>query len=316
MKRWQRVLAFSTLALTGVLTLLAACGDDDDEAFELPPAGQYSFEVTGTIEVEIVREEVSAAPLAAGQRQTGEVSGGLTIQLADDGSFTIKDKEGVDLLVVDVEGGPIHFAQNEATPSSGDVGPEGTTIELRPEATLPSGETATSEAPIKLESVDHLGADSSVTLTTPADAAPPYYRVEYAEFTANFLFVLLELEEIEEKEELEEAEQPAATLTPTPTPTPTPTEEPSAATLALDCDHRIPNVESDVIVTVSGLQSGQTVSGSVTGPGVIGDGTFSAVANANGTAEARVPISELGFYNVTVDGLSGSIEVGEVCPQD
>ncbi len=312
MKRWQRVLAFSTLALTGVLTLLAACGgDDDDEAFELPPAGEYSFEVTGTIEVEIAREEVSAAPFAAGQRQTGEVSGGLTIQLADDGSFTIKDKEGVDLLVVNVEGGPIHLAQNEATPSSGNVGPEGTTIELNPEATLPSGETATSEAPIKLESDDHLGVDSSVTLTTPADAAPPYYRVEYAEFTANFLFVLLELEEIEEDE------QPTSTPTPTPapspTPTPAPTPEPSAATLSLDCDHRIPNVESDVIVTVSGLQSGQTVSGSVTGPGVIGEGTFSAIANANGTAEARIPINQFGPYEVAVDGLSGSIEVGEVC---
>ena len=32
MKRWQRVLAFSTLALTGFLTLLAACGGDDDVA--------------------------------------------------------------------------------------------------------------------------------------------------------------------------------------------------------------------------------------------------------------------------------------------
>ncbi len=30
MKRWQRVLAFSTLALTGIFTLLAACGGDDD----------------------------------------------------------------------------------------------------------------------------------------------------------------------------------------------------------------------------------------------------------------------------------------------
>ena len=30
MRRWQRVLAFSTLGLAGVLTLLAACGGDDD----------------------------------------------------------------------------------------------------------------------------------------------------------------------------------------------------------------------------------------------------------------------------------------------
>ena len=108
---------------------------------------------------------------------------------------------------------------------------------------------------------------------------------------------------------------PAATPTPTATPTPAPTPEPSAATLSLDCDHRIPGQESDVIVRVSGLQPGQTVSGSVTGPAVIGEGTFSAVANANGTAEARVPINQFGSYNVTVDGLSGSIEVGDVCPQ-
>ena len=107
---------------------------------------------------------------------------------------------------------------------------------------------------------------------------------------------------------------PMPTPTPTPAPTPAPTEEPSAATLALDCDHRSPDQESDVIVTVSGLQPGQTVSGAVTGEGMIGDGTFSAVADANGTAEARVPINQFGPYNVTVDGLSGSIEV-EDCPQ-
>ena len=53
----------------------------------------------------------------------------------------------------------------------------------------------------------------------------------------------------------------------------------------------------------------------MTGPGVIGDGTFSAVANANGTAEARLPIKQLGPYNVTVARLSGSIEVGTDCPQ-
>ena len=163
MKRWQRVLPFSTLALTGIFTLLAACGGDDD--------------VTETT-IEVTLE------------------------------------------------------------------PAESTVEL--------GEP--------------------INLTTPTPAA-------------------------------------------TPTPTPAPTEEPSAATLALDCDHRSPDQESDVIVTVSGLQPGQTVSGTVTGEGAIGDGTFSAVADANGTAEARVPINQFGPYNVTVDGLSGSIEVGEVCPQ-
>ena len=48
---------------------------------------------------------------------------------------------------------------------------------------------------------------------------------------------------------------------------------------------------------------------------MIGEGTFSALANANGTAEARVPIDQFGAYSVTVDGLSGSIVVTNDCPQ-
>ncbi len=106
---------------------------------------------------------------------------------------------------------------------------------------------------------------------------------------------------------------PTPAATPTPAPTPTPTEEQPEPAISIGCDHRIPGQESDVIVKITNLQPGQTVSGSVTGPGVIGDGTFSAVANANGTAEARVPINQFGPYNVTVDGLSGSIDVGDVC---
>ena len=110
-------------------------------------------------------------------------------------------------------------------------------------------------------------------------------------------------------------EEPVTAPEPTPTPTPTaaPPEEQPEPTIGIGCDHRIPGVESDVIASVSGLQPGQTVSGSVTGPGVIGDGTFSATANDAGTAEARVPINQFGPYNVTVDGLSDSINVGEVC---
>ena len=90
--------------------------------------------------------------------------------------------------------------------------------------------------------------------------------------------------------------------------------------VAVGCDHRIPGEESDVIVKVQSLQPGQTVTGFVSGPGVIGDGTFSATAGEDGTAEARVPINQFGSYEarvLVVDesdlGLSAIINVGDVC---
>ncbi|MEE8346561.1 MAG: hypothetical protein V3S20_04345 [Dehalococcoidia bacterium] len=101
-------------------------------------------------------------------------------------------------------------------------------------------------------------------------------------------------------------------VSPTPAATPTPAASPTTA-LAVGCDHRIPGQESDVIVKVTNLPPGQTVSGTVSGPGVIGDGSFTATAGNDGTAQATVAINQYGSYNVTADGLSGSINVGDVC---
>ncbi len=61
-----RRVSFLGFALVS-LVVLAACGGDGDGgdgAFELPPPGEYSFEVTGTMEIEFFEEEVSAAPVA------------------------------------------------------------------------------------------------------------------------------------------------------------------------------------------------------------------------------------------------------------
>ena len=118
-----RRVSFLGFALVS-LVVLAACGGDGDGgdgAFELPPPGEYSFEVTGTMEVQFFEEAVSAAPLALGVPQVGNVSGGLTIQLGEDGKFTIKDREGVDLVVGDLEAGPITFTQNEEKQSTGTI---------------------------------------------------------------------------------------------------------------------------------------------------------------------------------------------------
>ena len=230
-----RRISFLGFALVS-LVVLAACGGDGDEAFELPPPGEYSFEVTGTMEVQFLEEAVSAGPVTLQETETGEVSGGITIDLGEDGSFTIKDKEGVNLVVGDLEGGPITFTQNEDKPSTGNVGPNGTTMNLNVDATQDSGETATSETPIELEGDGKLGVDPDVTLTTPADAAPvryidettgllgqPYYTVSLI----SFLFEELSFtgKPSGEDKELEETDEPA----PPDTDLPSDMEEPQVA---------------------------------------------------------------------------------------
>lgn len=163
------------------LVVLAACGgngsdgDGSGEAFELPPPGEYSFEVTGTMEIEFLEPGVSAAPLALGGSQIGEFSGGLSIHLGADGSITISDKDSVILRVDEVREGPITFTQNEDKPSTGTISGDGVAIELNVEAELPDTDgtvTTTNEEPIRLESDGDPFSDEGATLKTPSDAEP------------------------------------------------------------------------------------------------------------------------------------------------
>ena len=333
MKGWQRVLAFSTLALTGVLTLLAACdGDENGAEVELPAPGEYFFDVEATIEFTLTEEAVSAAALAGGQAVThsGQGTGTATITVTETEmmlydhlgrvTFFVSTSREVGDEVIQTE-----IVQFEYTAQS-QVKKERAILitEFQPSSLIlrfDEENTKTNKDPVRLQSDPGVDLTEPFTLQFPDDHGPATLQNDDGQAVGEITSLGLELSPAdgqmgEEPPPPEGGETTAATPTaqPTPTPTPAPTEEPSAATLALDCDHRIPGQESDVIVRVSGLQPGQTVSGSVTGPGVIGDGTFSAVANANGTAEARVPIDQFGSYNVTVNGLSGSIEVGD-CPQ-
>jgi len=160
------------------LVVLAACdgnggdGDGRGETFELPSPGEYSFEVTGTIEVQFLEEAVSAGPVTLQETETGEVSGRLTIQLGEDGKFTIKDKDGVDLVVGNLEGGPITFTQNEDKPSTGTISSDGMEIELNVLAELRDGVTTTHEQPFLLEGDGDPFSDEGATLSTQPDAEP------------------------------------------------------------------------------------------------------------------------------------------------
>jgi len=163
------------------LVVLAACGgnggdggdgDGSGVAFQLPVPGEYSLAATGTIEIDIVREEVNAAPLALGAPETGEFSGGLTIQLGEDGKFTISNEDGVLLVVEEVKDGPITLRQNEDKPSTGTISEDGVEIELNVLAELGDGVTTTHEQPFLLEGDGDPLADEGATVAPPADAEP------------------------------------------------------------------------------------------------------------------------------------------------
>ena len=316
---------------------LAACGDGDENGaeVELPAPGEYFFDVKATIEFTLTEEAVSAAALAGGQAVThsGQGTGTATITVTE--TEMLYDHLGRVTLVVSTsrEGGDeviqTEIVQFEYTAQSQIKTERAILItEFQPSSLIlrfDEENTRANKDQVRLQSDPGVDLTEPFTLQFPDDHGSETFQNDDGQAVGEITSLGLELTPADGQ--MGEEPTPAATPTPTPTPTPAPTPtptpaptpaptvEPGAASLALDCDHRIPGQESDVIVTVSGLQSGQTVSGSVSGPGVIGDGTFSAVANANGTAEARVPINQFGPYEVTVDGLNGSIEVGEVCPQ-
>ncbi len=312
---------------------LAACADGDENGaeVELPAPGEYFFDVEATIEFTLTGEAVSPAALAGGQAVThsGQGTGTATITVTE--TEMLYDHLGRVTLVVSTSrevGDEViqtEIVQFEYTAQSQIKTERAILItEFQPSSLIlrfDEENTRTNKDPVRLQSDPGVDLTEPFTLRIPDDHEPATLQNDDGQAVGEITSLGLELTPAdgqtgEEPPPPEGGGTPAATPTaqPSPTPTPAPTEELSTATLGLDCDHRIPDVESDVIVTVYGLQSGQTVSGSVTGPGVIGDGTFSAVANANGTAEARIPINQFGPYEVAVDGLSGNIEV-EDCPQ-
>ena len=145
------------------LVAFAACGDDDGGG--IPPAGTYQFDVTGTVEVEFPAEGASAAPVALLQTQTGSVSGGLSIQFNDDGSFTIPELN----LSVTVEENSITFGSTLDQPSIGQTGSDGTRIDLIAQVQFPDGAVGHNVNPLPLESGGTLSLDSPLTLNPPPD---------------------------------------------------------------------------------------------------------------------------------------------------
>ena len=151
------------LALFALFALaIVACGDDDSNSgngFELPPAGDYVFDVAGTMEVEFPAEGVSAAAARLQQTETGDVSGSLT-SILEGNELTI-----LELGFTVVFGGNTVEFRAAGPESTGTVGPEGTTLTLNLDATTLDGQSGTSN--------DYLLETDDFFPGPPLNLAPP-----------------------------------------------------------------------------------------------------------------------------------------------
>ncbi|MCH7998777.1 MAG: hypothetical protein IIA91_04760 [Chloroflexi bacterium] len=198
-----RRVSFLGFALVS-LVVLAACGGDGDGGdgtFELPPPGEYSFEVTGTMEIEFFEEAVSAAPVAIQGSQTVDYQGSLRISLGEDGSFTLLDKDGLILKVEEAPEGPLTLTDNGG--SGGTISEDGVTMELNVLAELRDGVTTTHEQPIILEGPDNPFSDEGATLTPPPDAEPVRFMPIEGYRELNRAILLMFLNELWMGEEFE-----------------------------------------------------------------------------------------------------------------
>jgi hypothetical protein len=125
----------------------------------------------------------------------------------------------------------------------------------------------------------------------------------------------------------EDGEPTATEAAPTPTEeeaaAPTPTEPTGGgATSEGYCEHG--TTTSVLLIKFTGLEPGQTVSGTATGPpGGIAeppDGSgpdFEVTADDNGEATAEIDIRTFGDYAwTTTDGMTGTFTVGQTCPPE
>ena len=181
--------AFVSLAAFA-LAVIAACGggDDGDDAFELPPPGEYRFEVTGTVEIEFTEPGVSAGSIALQEAETGEASGELTFELLEDGTFVISAPDGVLMQIEEVTRGPVTITQDEDTSSDGAITSDGMVWTLNVGAMLPSGETLTGQAPLELEGDGNPFLDSG----QPFDFNPPpgWGPVPFTDGSGNDVFII------------------------------------------------------------------------------------------------------------------------------
>ncbi|MCH7999212.1 MAG: hypothetical protein IIA91_07015 [Chloroflexi bacterium] len=116
------------------MLVLAACGGGDDgggDAVKLPSPGQYQFDVTATMDIELVEELVSAAPVKGQPSQTVDLSGIASFDIGPSGgTFSIPEFGISGTIKLQVGDKVIVITLNPDQPSTGRVEPDGMSLNL------------------------------------------------------------------------------------------------------------------------------------------------------------------------------------------
>ena len=81
------------LAIAALAFAIASCAGDGngEDGSKLPPAGAYAFDVTGTMDFELIETGADAASAPRQDTMTGQVNGMAVIDLLADGTGTFGD---------------------------------------------------------------------------------------------------------------------------------------------------------------------------------------------------------------------------------
>lgn len=199
----MRTLKHSLLVIAAAilaLLLAAACGGDGDNGddsgtaeVELPSPGEYDFAVTGTMEIEITEDQVSAAPVTIQEEdtQTVDLTGDATINF-ETGEFNIAQFGISGKITLGGEETDIQVNQNPDTPSTGQTSADETKLDLYFEMDLidaieemqvPSTLVMRTEGPVRLQADGPWNFTQGTTgqgppfiLETPDDSPPVQFN--------------------------------------------------------------------------------------------------------------------------------------------
>ena len=175
--RTLRLTLLAMAATTLVLLMAAACGGDGDNgsdggdgALELPPAGEYQFNVEATLEIVLSEESVSAVAVGQLQSQTVDLSGAATIDFGPSGAtFNIPQFGISGTITIHGEDVQIQITENPDVPSTGEFTPDDTFFDLFFEVELANADTIV----VRNEDPLHLEAGGPLVLGAPPLIIPP-----------------------------------------------------------------------------------------------------------------------------------------------
>lgn len=160
-----------------IITAAVACGGGGDgngteqptEAVEveLPPPGEYSFQLTGTAVFVVTEEGVARGSVRLQADETVSLQGDLRVELSDDGTFSIPGLNLQGSLGGDVV--TITASQGE-----GSVSAAGTSLSVDADVVV-GGSLA--HGGIDLSGDESIFSAGGATLSMPPDSAPPRFDI-------------------------------------------------------------------------------------------------------------------------------------------